>query len=48
MRASDDASLNEAKKRKKQLELESQNIQNRINQLAHENEKLSKRVDIAE
>ncbi|CAD8104918.1 unnamed protein product [Paramecium sonneborni] len=48
VRTSEDFSLNEAKRRQKQLELESQNVENRIKQLKKENEKLSKKVEMAE
>ncbi|CAD8090996.1 unnamed protein product [Paramecium primaurelia] len=48
VRTSEDFSLNEAKRRQKQLELESQTVENRIKQLKKENEKLSKKVEMAE
>ncbi|CAD8121845.1 unnamed protein product [Paramecium sonneborni] len=48
VKSQDDQSLNEAKRRQKLLELEQQNVENRIKQLTKENEKLSKKVQMAE
>ncbi|CAK59550.1 unnamed protein product (macronuclear) [Paramecium tetraurelia] len=48
VRTSEDFSLNEVKRRQKQLELESQTVENRIKQIRKENEKLSKKVEMAE
>ncbi|CAD8111366.1 unnamed protein product [Paramecium sonneborni] len=48
VKSQEDFSLNEAKKRQKLLELEQQNVENRIKQLTKENEKLSKKVQMAE
>ncbi|CAK60838.1 unnamed protein product (macronuclear) [Paramecium tetraurelia] len=48
VKSQEDFSLNEAKRRQKQLELEQQNVENRIKQLTKENSKLSKKVQMAE
>ncbi|CAD8178993.1 unnamed protein product [Paramecium pentaurelia] len=48
MKSQEDLSLNEAKRRQKHLELEQQNVENRIKQITKENQKLSKKVQMAE
>ncbi|CAK58238.1 unnamed protein product (macronuclear) [Paramecium tetraurelia] len=47
-KSQEDLSLNEAKRRQKLLELEQHNVENRIRQITKENEKLSKKVQMAE